>query len=127
MGRRPGARARAAAAEFGLAARAADVEAIAGRVLASPAAARFFDPAVLQWAGNEVPLAGPQGEVLRIDRLVRLPDAWWVLDYKLQSSPLEVPAWREQLARYREAVQRLQPGEPVRAAFLTGAGVVVEP
>lgn len=127
LGRPLPALAGAAAAEFGLAGRAADVEAIAGRVLASPAAARFFDRDVLQWAGNEVPVAGPDGEVLRIDRLVRLPDAWWVLDYKLQSSPLEVPQWRAQLARYREAVERLQPGEPVRAAFLTGAGAVVEP
>jgi ATP-dependent helicase/nuclease subunit A len=117
----------AAAAEFGLpASQAGAVAAFAESVLRAPALARFFDPAQLLWAGNEVPLAGPDGEVLRIDRLVRTTDAWWVLDYKLQSSPNEVPAWREQLARYRAAVQRLQPGDAVRAAFVSGRGELLE-
>jgi len=117
----------AAAAEFGLpASQAGAVAAFAERVLQAPAVSRFFDPAQLLWAGNEVPLAGPEGEVLRIDRLVRMADAWWVLDYKLQRSPHEVPAWREQLERYRAAVQRLQPGDMVRAAFITGSGELLE-
>jgi ATP-dependent helicase/nuclease subunit A len=119
--------AQAAAAEFGLPAeQAATVRDFADRVLGAPALARFFDPAQLVWAANEVPLAGPDGEVLRIDRLVRTADAWWVLDYKLQRKPHEVPEWREQLARYRAAVQRLQPHDVVRAAFVTGAGELIE-
>ena len=32
-----------------------------------------------------------------------------------------------QLQRYRQVVQQLQPGEPVRAAFITAAGQLVEP
>jgi ATP-dependent helicase/nuclease subunit A len=120
--------AHAAAAEFGLpASEAAAVAEFAERVLRSPALAHLFDSAHLLWAGNEVPIAGPGGEVLRIDRLVRTADAWWVLDYKLQSAPHEVPAWREQLARYRDAVQRLQPGDTVRAAFVSGRGELLEP
>jgi ATP-dependent helicase/nuclease subunit A len=70
------------------------------------------------------------GEALRIDRLVALREgegcAWWVLDYKLQHAPEALPAYREQLLRYRRAVQALQPGDAVHCAFITGAGDVVE-
>jgi ATP-dependent helicase/nuclease subunit A len=70
------------------------------------------------------------GESLRIDRLVALDDdgtrVWWVLDYKLRHAPGELVAYREQMARYVRAVQALQPGDVVRAAFVTGAGAVVE-
>jgi ATP-dependent helicase/nuclease subunit A len=52
---------------------------------------------------------------------------WWVLDYKIQHAPQDVGPWREQLQRYRQAVQRLQPRARVRAAFITGAGELVEP
>jgi ATP-dependent helicase/nuclease subunit A len=119
-----------AAAEFGLPAEAgARIAALAGAVLRSPACRRFFDGERLLWAGNEVPLAW-RGATLRIDRLVALRGAggareWWVLDYKLEHAPQQVEAYRGQLAGYRDAVQRLQPGETVRAAFVTGAGEIV--
>ncbi|MBA3599311.1 MAG: UvrD-helicase domain-containing protein [Methylibium sp.] len=121
--------ARAAAAEFGLPAAAADrIAALAGAVLSSPACRRFFEPAQLAWAGNEVPLAW-HGELLRIDRLVALrADAgpvWWVLDYKLQHSPQDVAGYREQLSTYREAVRALRPQDAVEAAFITAAGALV--
>ncbi|MFP5399996.1 MAG: UvrD-helicase domain-containing protein [Gammaproteobacteria bacterium] len=123
----------AAARAFALpAAMAGDVERTVRAVLDSPSCARFF-AADLAWAGNEVPLADAEG-ALRIDRLVCLPpgsgasgaNEWWVLDYKLAQSPGEVGAYRDQLARYRAAVQALQPGEAVRAAFVTGGGALVE-
>ncbi|MBT9490709.1 MAG: UvrD-helicase domain-containing protein [Rubrivivax sp.] len=118
-----------AARQFGLPpAQGAEVLAIARRILDSPACAAFFDPARLAWAGNEVPLAF-EGEVLRLDRLVALHAApgeagrtWWVLDYKLAGQPLADPALVTQLQRYRQAVAALQPGEAVRAGFITGAG-----
>jgi ATP-dependent helicase/nuclease subunit A len=118
--------ARAACAEQGMErSDAARVERLATQVLASPQAARFFEGDGLAWAGNEVPLADA-GEVLRADRLVRLADAWWVLDYKLEHRPDELPAYRAQLARYRRAVQALVGDEPVRAAFIAATGAVVE-
>ncbi|HEU4459036.1 MAG TPA: UvrD-helicase domain-containing protein [Methylibium sp.] len=124
--------ARAAADEFGLAAdAAARIESIAAAILASPDCARFFDPPRIAWAGNEVPV-GRAGQVLRIDRLVALRgdagqrETWWVLDYKLRGDPLAVPAYREQLVAYADAVRRLQPGFVVRAAFITGEGRLVE-
>ena len=44
-------------------------------------------------------------------------------------NPLHTPIYlfyREQLQRYRRAVQRLQPGATVRCAFITGEGSVLE-
>jgi ATP-dependent helicase/nuclease subunit A len=113
----------AAAREFQV--DAAEVARLAGRIWASPGCTRFFRGAALRWAGNEVPV-GDAGDPLRIDRLVRLDDAWWVLDYKLQHEPQALPAYRTQLLRYRDAVRRLQPGDVVRCAFITGQGEVVE-
>jgi len=49
-----------------------------------------------------------------------------VLDYKLHHRPEELAPYRAQLLRYRAVVERAQPGEPVRCAFVTGEGRVVE-
>lgn len=101
---------------------------LATTILRAPALQAWLDPARLAWAGNEVALHD-QGQLLRIDRLVAVPDPllenarqWWVLDYKLQHRPQALEAYREQMRRYVAAVQTLQPGEQVRAAFITGAG-----
>lgn len=116
-----------AASEFG--APADEVARIAAAILANPAAARFFRGPQIAWAGNEVALM-LDGEVQRIDRLVRLQSgdgaAWWVLDYKLSHRPQEIAAYREQMRRYRDAVARAQPGEPVRSALIGGNGELVE-
>jgi ATP-dependent helicase/nuclease subunit A len=102
------------------------VRASAEAILASPACQPFFDSARLRWAGNEVAVdAG--GEDRRIDRLVQLDDGvWWVLDYKLGAAPEHEPAYREQLRGYVDAVRALQPGEPVRAALISGTGRFIE-
>jgi ATP-dependent helicase/nuclease subunit A len=117
----------AAAREFGASPEATTQ--LARTILQSPDCARFFGGDSLRWGGNEVPV-GNAGDALRIDRLVRLKsgngDVWWVLDYKMQHAPHEVPEYREQLLRYRAAVQEAQPGDAVRCAFITGAGLVVE-
>jgi ATP-dependent helicase/nuclease subunit A len=119
--------ARAAAREFGASAEA--TARLVRTILQSPDCARFFFGDTLRWAGNEVPV-GNAGDALRIDRLVRLrsgdSDVWWVLDYKMQHAPGDVPEYREQLLRYRAAVQEAQPNDQVRCAFITGAGSVVE-
>ena len=49
-----------------------------------------------------------------------------VLDYKQGGAPQHNPAYRNQLAAYRRAVQVLQPGEPVRAAFIGSNGELIE-
>ncbi len=55
---------------------------------------------------------------------VDTPDgpAWWVIDYKLGEQPLAMAAYHAQMARYVEVVRRLQPGEAVHGAFVTGSG-----
>jgi ATP-dependent helicase/nuclease subunit A len=117
----------AAAREFN--APAAEVVRISGAILANPACRVFFDDAALGWAGNEVPVADA-GDLLRIDRLVALDEpegrVWWVLDYKISLRPGEQQVYREQLLRYRSAVQRLQPGDAVRCGLIDGAGRLIE-
>jgi ATP-dependent helicase/nuclease subunit A len=127
----------AAAASFGLHRlfddAAARVQRIVLQMLGNAACARFFAGPALRWAGNEVPISsGPEeaAELLRIDRLVllddgRTPATWWVLDYKLNSQPTQLLAYREQMRRYMAAVQALQPADEVRGAFITGSGEVV--
>ena len=119
----------AAAREFG--ADAAVVRQVAGAILDSPSCQRFFDARQLVWAANEVSVVDA-GEWLRVDRLVHRragdgePETWWVLDYKLSHAPHQLDAYRQQLARYRQAVSRWQPGAVVRSAFITGSGALIE-
>jgi ATP-dependent helicase/nuclease subunit A len=85
-----------------------------------------WDPAQIDWQGNEVELhAG--GELLRLDRLVRRRDTgeWWVLDYKSAAAPERQPELRAQMQQYREAVAVAQGGAAVRCAFLTAQGRLV--
>ncbi len=94
-------------------------------ILAQPELQRWLDPDALRWAGNEVTLSDG-GDILRIDRLVAMDTpsgpAWWVIDYKLGEQPLAMAAYHAQMARYVEVVRRLQPGEAVHGAFVTGSG-----
>ncbi len=95
-------------------------------ILGSASCRRFFEPRHLRWSGDEVPLAW-HGRALRADRIVQIDDgpdagAWWVLDHKLHPRPLEVAAYRAQLAEYVAALGSLVPGETVHGAFITGKG-----
>ncbi|MEO8391110.1 UvrD-helicase domain-containing protein [Polaromonas sp.] len=120
----------AAAREFRLSpAQAAEAAALARRILAGEGAWAWSDDAVA-WQGNEVGLVYA-GKDLRLDRLVQRKDTgheghWWVLDYKSAVAPELQPALVTQLQAYRAAVQLIYPGAPVKAAFLTGRGTVVE-
>ena len=113
----------AASQAFGLDAKSREQLATAAQaILASADCRPFFDPAQLRWAGNEVAV-GQGSDDQRIDRLVQLRDgSWWVLDYKLGATPEREPAYLAQMRGYVSAVQSLQPGEPVRAALISGAG-----
>ena len=100
----------------------------AQRILAGEGA-WAWDPAAVDTAINEAPLRHG-GQSLRLDRLVHSTQpaeraGWWVLDYKSAAEPERQPALMAQLRRYRDAVQRQTPDEPVRAAFLTGDGRMV--
>ncbi len=100
-------------------------------ILGSEACAPFFNSDELLWQGNEVALSWRDLD-MRLDRLVCRRDevtgepTWWVLDYKLNPAPQNQPEYLEQLWRYREAVRALQPDEPVRCAFITGQGRLID-
>ena len=89
-----------------------------------------WDPAIVDWQGNEVELLH-EGELLRLDRLVRRRapagggHEWWVLDFKSASRPEHDADLVAKMRLYRQAVAQAYPREKVRAAFLTGQGTLV--
>ena len=90
-------------------------------ILAQPALQRFFDPDQFVRADNELELVA-DGQLLRIDRLVRFQKAIWVLDYKRSVGPDTLVLHAPQLARYRRAVQSIAAGLPVHAALIAADG-----
>jgi ATP-dependent helicase/nuclease subunit A len=99
---------------------------MAQRVMAGEGA-WAWNPALIGWQGNEIELTA-HGKLLRLDRLVRRKDTgeWWVLDYKSESQPQSKPELVAQMRAYVAAVQACYMGEPVKAAFLTATGKLVE-
>ena len=117
----------AVAVEFKLSSQEAEQAAqMAQRILAGEGA-WAWDHAVIGWQGNEIELTA-RGKLLRLDRLVRRKDTgdWWVLDYKSESQPQNKPELVAQMRAYVAAVQACYAGEPVKAAFLTATGKMVE-
>ena len=100
---------------------AAEAGTQAQTILAQPALQRFFDPAQFVSAQNELEMVA-DGQLLRIDRLVRFQDAVWILDYKRRVGVDSLPLHMPQLARYRRAVQSVAGGLPVRAALIAADG-----
>jgi ATP-dependent helicase/nuclease subunit A len=114
--------------EFSLDANTArEAAAMAARILNGDGA-WAWDPAVVDWQANEVELLH-EGEMLRLDRLVRRADRtgaqWWVLDFKSASQPERDADLVAKMQQYRAAVANAYPGATVRAAFLTGQGKLV--
>jgi ATP-dependent helicase/nuclease subunit A len=123
----PAAQLRRAARDFGLDdGQLLEAAAMARRIVQGEGAWAWQHDAI-DWQGNEVALLH-DGESLRLDRLVRRRDngEWWVFDYKSRGQAHEQPELQAQLRRYRQAVAAANVGAPVRAAFLTGQGQLVE-
>jgi ATP-dependent exoDNAse (exonuclease V) beta subunit len=76
-------------------------------VLAMPTLAPAFDPAAP--AANELEIVDAQGSARRIDRLVRVGDETWILDYKWSVGADRLPEYREQMAAYRALFTQLEP------------------
>jgi ATP-dependent helicase/nuclease subunit A len=117
---------RAIAREFSLSAGQSTQAADMAQQILTGQAAWAWDDSVIDWAGNEVELMF-DGELLRIDRLVRRKDtgAWWVLDYKSAAAPERDASLQTQLAAYKSAVAGANEGALVHSAFLTAAGRLV--
>jgi ATP-dependent helicase/nuclease subunit A len=111
---------------FGIDAGAAQQAAAMAQRIAGGEGAWAWDAAQVDWQGNEVELHH-QGELLRLDRLVRRRDSgdWWVLDFKSAAQPQRQPELVAQMERYRAAVAAANPGAVVRTAFLTAKGAMV--
>ena len=100
---------------------------VAERLLAAPALRRFFDPARYRRAWNEIDITDGQGALRRIDRLVELDDAFWVLDYKSSASDTpRVEDYREQVRAYCRAVGEAFDGRRVRGGLIFADGVLME-
>ncbi len=100
--------------------------------LDAPHLRRFFDPGRYVGAYNELPYAGPTGEVRRIDRLVEFADEVWILDYKTgeqitaDSLARRAAPHRAQLRLYRDALRPVYFPKPVRCAIVF-AGALLYP
>ncbi len=90
-------------------------------LLSSAELSKFFDPALHDFARNEMELMH-QGELLRVDRLVIIGDTVWVLDYKRNFLDSERDDYLQQLARYRLACDTLFNGKVIRTALITVDG-----
>jgi ATP-dependent helicase/nuclease subunit A len=86
---------------------------------------RFFDSKQYRRACNEMPYVSAQGEMKRIDRLVEFDDEVWVLDYKTGEAA-DPARYRAQMTEYRNAMQAVHAGKPVRCALLFGNGILCE-
>jgi ATP-dependent helicase/nuclease subunit A len=121
---------RAITREFRLDVAQAQAALAGAQAVLAGAGAWAWNPAVVHWQGNEVELAY-EGQSLRLDRLVQRKDAgheghWWVLDYKSNAAPQDLPELRAQMQTYCAAVQAVYPGQTVKAAFLTAQGKLLE-
>jgi len=116
----------AAAREFSLTAEQAELACAMAQRIRGGAGAWAWDPKVVDWQDAEVALS-VQGQLLRLDRLVRLRVSgdWWVFDFKSASQPQRQPELVAQLRAYRDAVQAIYPATTVQAAFLTGEGALI--
>jgi len=106
----------------------------AARIQAAPQLQRYFrlvpedTPAgsgALR-ADNELELIDADGSVLRIDRLVEFAHECWILDYKWRlgsdASGDVVPAYRAQIARYAQVLQRTGMRKPLRLLLIAADG-----
>ena len=80
-------------------------------------------------AGTQTFMAylGPDGKLLRIDRLVELDAGYWVLDYKSSGRGTErIDDYRMQVSTYCQAVSAIFPQRPVRGALIFADASVLE-
>jgi ATP-dependent helicase/nuclease subunit A len=102
--------------------------ACAMNVLRSEQAAPFFFNVDIQSSWEELDIAADDGRLLRVDRLIELPNRLVILDYKL-SIPSEDEQLYEkyclQMSVYRQAVRRLRTDKPVESYLLSANGDVL--
>ena len=106
-----------------------EARACALRVLQSPHAQHFFfHPEIIQ-SWEELDISDSSDRLLRIDRLVEMPEHLIILDYKL-SIPEEgsdlLSKYRDQLGTYRACIQALRSDKPILSYLLSANGDILE-
>jgi len=97
----------------------------AAQILTSKTLEKFFDPDQFAFARNEMELIHDD-ELIRLDRVVMLDDALWILDYKRNYFNFQHADYQAQLERYRQACRCLFPEVRIRCALITVDGKLWE-
>ncbi len=116
---------------------AAQVESIAGtygltreqgeQVAAAAARVRSRLPHLFAGAAHaEIELVAADGEVLRVDRLVELEDALWIIDFKWRVGEPERVQYEGQVRRYAQVLGEIRRDKPVRLALVTAQGTQID-
>ena len=74
----------------------------------------------------EVELVSADGELLRLDRLVELDDALWILDFKWRVTEAERPQYEAQVRRYADVLRAIRQDKAVRLALVAADGELFE-
>jgi ATP-dependent helicase/nuclease subunit A len=114
---------------------AESIRAEAAAVLAHPELTGIFGPesrAELALVGRVTTVRGEHAVSGRIDRMLREPDGWHIVDFKtnrtVPAAPHQAdPAYILQLALYRHLLLEMDAGTPVRASLVWTAGPNVMP
>ena len=106
-----------------------DARQCAMNVLSSDFANDFFFSADIKNSWEELDIASSDGRLLRIDRLVELPNQLLILDYKLSIPDVTHDLYEKyqlQMATYRQCVAKLRPDKEVKSYLLSGKGELLE-
>ena len=74
----------------------------------------------------EVELVAADGDLLRVDRLVELDDALWIIDFKWRVADSERAQYEAQVRRYGEVLRAIRHDKAVRLGLVTADGELVE-
>jgi ATP-dependent helicase/nuclease subunit A len=73
-------------------------------------------------AEAELELVAANGDVLRVDRLIELEEALWIIDFKWRVTEDERLPYEAQVRRYAQVLQSIRGDKPVRIGLITAAG-----
>jgi len=99
----------------------------AREALAAARRVRAAHPQLFAGSGlPELELVGPDGELLRVDRLVEFDSELVIIDYKWGVTDEQRPAYEAQVRRYAAVLRAIREDKPVRIALLTAAGHLID-
>jgi ATP-dependent helicase/nuclease subunit A len=77
-------------------------------------------------AAAELELVTAAGDLLRMDRLVELDGALWILDFKWRLNEAERAAYEAQVRRYAAVVREIRSDKPLRLGLVLSDGALIE-